>query len=382
MSTRARRIGVAVIAAVLFALLALFSGADRYSEFQPTAVRFVPEPFRADAALVDASRALSRGEHAAAADYARAAVEASPTDARGLAILGAARELAGDPAAAREAFTIAARLGNREPLTQAYWFATRLASGEARVAADHLDAILRSRADFAPAQTYLAMLENTPGGRQALAEKLRSNALWSDSYLTAERLPVQSLRDRAQFLAGTQGEVPVIGCERIRPMLHNLAVRGYRGEAERLATAQCPEWAGQGPIADPEFEALGSDDGGPFGWRRHATGDVRASRLSGDRARVELENRSSVTRLVLSQPVALAEGRYVLSAKVDGPGGQRVAVSLDCGRPSRPALRRQRVDREGWTLESQACADALLGIWLRPGGERVVLDRVDLVPAS
>lgn len=381
MSTGAQRIGLAVAAAAVFALLALFSGADRYSEFQPSAVRFVPEPFRADAALVDASRALARGEHEAAAAFALEAVTASPNDARGLAFFGAAKELDGDTGAAREAFAIAARMGHREPLTQAYWFATRLASGEAQEAADHLDAILRSRADFAPAQTYLAMLENTPGGRVALADKLRSNALWSDSYLTAERLPVQSLRDRARFLSGVEGEVPVIGCERIRPMLLNLAARGFRGEAERLAAAQCPEWAGQGPLADPEFEALGSDEAGPFGWRRHATGDVRASRLSGDRARVELENRSSVTRLVLSQPVALAEGRYVLSAKVDGPGGQRVAVSLDCGRPSRPALRRQRVDREGWTLESEACADALLGIWLRPGSERVVVDRIDLVPA-
>lgn len=382
MSAATRRSVAAILAAVAFALLAVFSGADRYTEVQPAAIRFVPDAFRADAALAEASRALTREENAQAERFAREAISASPYDARGSAMLGAARALQGDAGGAETAFALAARLGHREPLTQAYWFASRLRAGEAEAAADHLDAILRSRRDFAPAQSYLGMLEASPEGRRALAEKLRSNALWSDRYLAAHSLPVETLRARASFLAGTQGAVPQIGCERIEAMLRELAKRGFRGEADRLAAAQCPRLAPGGPIADPEFEALGADQPVPFGWRRHASGDVRASRLSGDRARVELENRSSVTRLVLSQPVALPQGDYTLSAKVDGPGGQRVAVSLDCGVPRRPALRGERVDGEGWRIESTSCDNAVLGIWLRPGSGRVVVDRVDLQPVS
>ena len=380
MTPASQRTLIAGLAAALFAVLAFFSGADRYTEFQPAAVRLVAGPFRSDAALIEASRELSRGDYGAAKDHAAEAVSSSPMDARGLALLGAAQELSGEGDAARASFAAAGRLGSREPLTQAYLFASALREGDAGQAATHLDAILRARPDFAPAQGYLALLEATPEGRAALAERLRGDARWAGAYLSAGSLPVETLRQRAAFLSGAQGEVPQIGCEQILPMVRELAVRRYRGEADRLAASQCPEAVSAGPIADAEFEAVGASDEAAFSWRRHASGDVRVSRLGGDRARVELENRSSVTRLVLSQPVSLAPGRYRLEAKVDGPGGQRVAVSLDCGNPRRPSLRRDRVDREGWVVEASQCPDALLGIWLRPGSGRVVLDRVDLTP--
>ena len=380
MKPASQRTLIAGLAAALFAVLAFFSGADRYTEFQPAAVRLVASPFRSDAALIEASRELSRGEYGAAKDHAVEAISASPMDARGLALLGAAQELSGEGDAARESFAAAGRLGSREPLTQAYFFASALREGDAGQAATHLDAILRANPEFSPAQSYLALLEASPEGRAALAERLRGDARWSRAYLASGSLPVETLRQRAAFLSEAGGQVPRIGCEQILAMVRSLTVRGYRGEAEKLAAAQCPQAVPSGSIADAEFEDLGSAEEAPFGWRRHASGDVRVSRLGGDRARVELENRSSVTRLVLSQPVSFAPGRYRLEVKVDGPGGQRVAASLDCGNPRRPSLRRDRVDREGWVVEAGKCPDALLGIWLRPGSGRVVLDRVDLTP--
>ena len=103
---------------------------------------------------------------------------------------------------------------------------------------------------------------------------------------------------------------------------------------------------------------------------------------SGDKPRIEIENRSSVTRLVLSQPVDLLPGTYALRAKVDGPGGQHLAASLNCTTPSRPRVRRARLDREGQQLVAPQCSDAVLSLWLRPGSGRVVVDRVELEPVT
>ena len=85
-----------------------------------------------------------------------------------------------------------------------------------------------------------------------------------------------------------------------------------------------------------------------------------------------------MTRLVIAQPLAIDAGSYLVKAKVDGPGGQRVLAKIDCTTPSRPRASRQRIDREGQGVSAPDCDDAILGLWLRPGSGRVVIDRVEL----
>ena len=85
---------------------------------------------------------------------------------------------------------------------------------------------------------------------------------------------------------------------------------------------------------------------------------------------------------MLSQPVGLGPGAYLVRAKVDGPGGQDLSVSLDCSKPSRPRARRERIDREGQRVIAPACPDAVLSLWLRPRSGRVVIDRVELLPVN
>ncbi|WP_324826811.1 hypothetical protein [Qipengyuania zhejiangensis] len=381
MSVTGARIG-ATTAIILFAILAMISGFDRMTETRQAFERFVPSAFQVGAAKRHAARALGEGDLEEAIALSRVAVARDPMDARGLAFLGAAAELSGDRAQAARAFGVSSQLGHRNPLTQIYLFSEDLARGNFDAAASRVDALLRAGDAAGVTQTYLAMLEASPEGRRALASRLGSSPQWANAYLSAAGADAAQLRTRADFLARDDADIGVLGCEATMPMILELARGNFRAEADGVARRHCPQAVPSGVIADNEFEQFGDDGSVSIGWRRYRTGDVRVTRLSGDEARIELENRSSVTKLVLSQPVALETGRYRVAAKVDGPGGQRLIAALNCTTPSRPQALRERIDQGGQALDAPTCSDAILSLWLRPGAGRVVVDRIDLEPVT
>ena len=280
-------------------------------------------------------------------------------------------------------FSVIERMSRREPMAQIHFFERELASGDYAGAAGRLDAVLRASKENAVTQAMLSSLERSADGRSALALRLSDSPRWADAYLRRSGAPTADLRARAQILGRADGGIAVLGCEATLPMISELARRNFRADAEAIASRHCPEAAPGSVLADAEFENFGSE--GPaaaIGWRRYRTGDLRVTRLSGDEARIEIENRSSVTRLVISQPLAVDAGSYLVKAKVDGPGGQRLLATIDCTTPSRPRASRQRVDREGQRVSAPDCDDAILSLWLRPGGGRVVIDRIELERVS
>ncbi|QKG72456.1 hypothetical protein [Erythrobacter mangrovi] len=381
---RPRRVQIgAGLGIALFCFLVLTSGFDRMSETREAFERFVPESMQVGAAKRRSATALSEEDYTAAAELARAAVLRDPLDARGLAFFASARLLAGDGGDADRAFGVARQLGRREPLTQVYFLSQSLDRGDFEQAAVELDALLRSgRRDAAVAQTYFSLLEQSDAGRRALGERLAQNPRWSDVYLRAQGTSAATLRARGSFLARADNGVSKLGCEATLPMIRELAKRNFRREAEGLAARHCDRVARGSIVADPQFLLFGDEEAGALGWRRFNTGDVRVTRLSGERARIELENRASVSRRVLAQPIAVVPGRYRIAAKVDGPGGERLMAGIACGRPERPRAARDRIDGEGLLLDAPACDNQLLSLWLRPGAGRVVIDSVTLAPAD
>ncbi|QPC98026.1 hypothetical protein [Qipengyuania soli] len=370
--------GVGVLA---FAFLALVNGFDRMSEQRPSFGRFVPQTFAATSSRRAAADFLLEPDVQAARGAAAAAITKDPLEARSLGFLGTALLQSGQVLPAHRAFLQAAKLSKREPLSQLYFFEQELSVGSYARAAARLDAFLRSVANRDVAQVMLAMFEERAGNGAYLTQRLADSPRWADAYLRAEGADPERLRKRATFLARSDVSLDAIGCDAVLPMIRELGRLNFRTEADSVTRRHCPGRAPEGDIADAEFEAFG-DDTAPLGWRRYRSGDVRVTRLAGDEARIELENRSSVTRLVLSQPVSLAPGSYVIRAKVDGPGGQDLVASLNCTTPSRPRAQRQRIDRDGQTLTAVTCADAVLGLWLRPGSGRVVVDRIELSPLN
>lgn len=372
---------VAGVGALFFAFLVLASGFDRMSEQRPSFARFVPPAFAAASSSRKAADALASRRNGLAERHARAAIRRDPLDARSLGFLGAAQLEQGAALPAHMAFRQADALSRREPLSQLYFFAQELAIGADDRAAKRLDSFLRSVNGREVAQTMLAMFEERAGNSAQFVGMLVRNPKWAEAYLRADGAGSERLRSRANFLARPDRALDEVGCEPVLPMVTELASLNFRKEAEAVLRRHCPGDVPRGPLADPEFARF-SDEAAPLGWRRYRSGDVRISQLAGDEARVELENRSSVTRLMLSQPVALGPGAYLVRAKVDGPGGQDLSVSLDCSKPSRPRARRERIDREGQRVIAPACPDAVLSLWLRPRSGRVVIDRVELLPVN
>lgn len=369
---------LASLGAVAFGLLALLSGLDRFSEHQPSAVRLVPEFMRANANRVLAAKALVARNPAQAVELAVKAIEADPLDPRGSGFLAAAQLAESDASAAQKAFAAADALGMREPLVQAYMFDRALAANDFAGAARRLNILLRAHPSMTSLDYFFSALEADDRGRLELVKWLSQDPLWAAAYLEALGDSDEVLRSRARFLASVAEEVE-LGCSRIEPMMRELIERNYRAEAQQLSVAQCPQQSIGRLLADPGFEAVGSD--APFGWRRHTSGDVRVSLVGTRDKSIEVDNRAVVTRLVLSQPVAIEEGEFRVFASVSGQGTDRVLASLDCGEPVRPSQAGASLGR-GQLVEAPQCPDHILGIWVRPGDGAVRIDNIRLQPVG
>ena len=375
--TRSGRLALS-LAALLFAGAALFSGLDPYSMKEPAAARLVAAGWRAPAWEIASAQALARGDAVSASGFAARAVSANPLKPEAVSLLATSRLAAGERTEAGRAFEVAALLGLRTPLVQAYFFDIARASGNPKAAADRLDILLAVYPSMAANGYFFSALERDENGRRELARRLLQQPGWAEAYLTAFRSDDDTLAARAAFLAGHAREVP-LGCERIEPMLRELSRRNMRGQAMRLAQGQCPDRALARAVTDPGFDYVGQDE--TFGWRRHGSGDLRVSTIGRKEKMVEVENRSAATRLVLSQALALEPGEYRLFASVAGGPRDAVIASLDCGAPSRPSRKGGSLGR-GQLVSVPDCEDLTLGIWVKPAAGTLRLDDLRISPVG
>ncbi len=353
----------------LLAGLAVASGLDRLSEHRPAAARQVPQVIRSHAARAVAAEALAEGDMAAAQAAARQAIIADPLDRRGPAYLAAAQAMAGQDGQAARGFAVADRLSRREPLTQSYLYGSAMVRGDHRAAARQVDILLRAYPDFPAAGQFLSHLEATPAGRAALVDRLARGPAWADAYFEGHGADDAVLRRRAEALAQATGEATP-GCRRIAPLIRTLERRNMSGEAHRLRDARCSASPQEGKPA--KFSE---------GWQRHPAGDARIEVGGEAGRRLILESRASVTRLMLSRAITLPPGAYRAVARVEEAGADRVAASLTCGTPERPARGDGTLDR-GQVLHAAACDDLVLALWLRPGAGTVKVSDLRIEPVA
>lgn len=380
----------AAVRVLVSALLALYllaawgSGIDRISVTAPALERLVPGPFRAQADRSAAAVALAQGDGAAALGLAAEAVLHDPLDPLSSSLLGSARQYRGDTKGAEAAFRVAAQRGWRDRLTQLYWYSAALQSGDAKRAALRADALLRADPYFAAAGTLLEPLEASPAGQAALAARLGENPGWAGAYLDvpldADARQVR-LKSGIALLAARQAD-SALACDTPRPLVVALLRRGMRRDAEQLwrasrCDARILAGVPAGGLVDGGFERLSDEEASPFGWRKAATGDVSIEPATGSGG-VTMRNSAAVSRVVLTQAIGLAPGRYLVRAKVgSNPGSStgRIAVTLGCGPyAARPENLSGDVAAGGQVLTVGACEGQMLGLWLRPGSGEVTID--------
>ena len=264
--------------------------------------------------------------------------------------------------------TLADHLGRRDPLVQAYFLDRALARGNAGYAASRLDSMLRVNPSLVSQNALFAMVEDSEAGRTVMRRQIAGGAPWGPAYLAGLGVDDEVLVSRARVMSeGSEGRGPT--CERLRPMIEELGKRGLSEEALQLARARCGGRGMNGNVTDPRFTAVGASR--IFGWQRHASGDVSVGQTQGG---VGLVNRSAATRLVLSQPVALAEGEFSAVVEAETGTANAISVSLDCGAAKRP--------RNRTTMQSTGCEDQVLGVWLAPRSGPVRLRSLTVEPVS
>lgn len=362
---------------VFGAILCVLSALDRFTEHDvPAALDLGPSQARRTAVV-----ALADGDFAAALTNARTVVSRDPMGRASASLLGSALLGSGRPVEARQAFTVAAQLGWRDRAAQTYWLMTAIAIGDEQIAAERLDALLRTGTPDPTTLQALATLEATPTGRAALAARLAANPGWGLWYLSsAAKLSgeVQARRDAVLVAASHQGFAPL--AEGVSTAVFTLLGKGDFEPASTLYHA----FGGAGPagkaVANPGFEEpLERFSSAPFTWQLFESGDVdvrRQAAPAGDGHALYISSTGSVTENVAQQTLLLSPGQYRLSWQAVDDRGQStddVSIRLSCMpsgtalfSPEQVASDRHGQHRAAFTIPGSACIGQSLLVVAEP----------------
>ena len=330
------RLGLAA-GLVLFAGLAVGSGADRLSAGDPALAARVPALFASEALRTSGAQALSNGQAVGAAAIGTAAIRNAPTDPQSTALFAAGKLAAGDRVLADRAFRIAGQLGWRVPITQSYWMGEALADGKYDIAALRLDALLRQQPALLRQRQLIDPMERNPAGQTAMIARMRLNPAWLRVYAgDVHDLPADIVLQRMAVLDQAARSGLVLGCDMTAPLASRLVVVGQHKAGAALWRQHCPA-AGSGLVADEQLTTLDiTAKPSAFTWTLVGNGEVSLAVLpsgNGRGKRLLIEGMADVPRAVLTQLVVLDPGRYQLSWRTGNSRGQasdHVLAALVC----------------------------------------------------
>ena len=378
-----------MFACLVFAVLAIGSALDRETYFRPATSPTVPSVLAVQATIEQSQRELVAGNLAQAGRLADQAVRLAPVEPASTALLGATRLALGDSAGADRAFRIAGQFGWRMPLTQIYWMNQALASGDQRVAALRLDALLRQDPTLVGDRSLMAPLEATPAGRGALVDRLQGRPGWLTDYANSVyQLPADVSLLRAEVFTELARRGQILGCIGAGPLTRNLVEQGLPQQAYTLWLAHCPDH-GPGLIADPAFAHLDvHQSNSQFEWSIVGDSDVSVNLepdAQGGASHLVLASSASFARKVLVQLVMAPPGTYRVSWRARTPDGHptnRVIATLSCAADGHDWLPATLDPASGRSVASVRvdgqCPGSWLGFALQPGPDSVTLDWVAL----
>lgn len=324
-------------AMVLYAVLALGSGADRLSAGQPGLAARIPSLFASEAVRTLGAQALSEGKAVDAARIGTQAIANAPTDPQSTALFGAGRLAGGDRVMAERAFRIAGGLGWRVPITQSYWMGQALVAGNYDIAALRLDALLRQQPALLRQRQLIDPMERNPAGRTAMIARMRLAPVWLGFYAgDVYDLPADVVLQRADVLGEAARSGLVLGCAEIAPIASRLTVVEQPRAGSALWRQHCPA-AGAGLVSDGQLTMLDiAAKPTAFTWELIGNGELSLSVVpsgNGRGKRLLVDGMADVPRAVLAQLVVLDPGKYVLSWRTGNSLGQasdHVVAGLAC----------------------------------------------------
>jgi len=379
----------AVAGLIALAILALLSGADRQSRDFPNAPSLSGWPYDTGNARAKAILSFVQTGPESAIAYARRAILSDPLSVQAVSILGRSQLYAGQPDQARQTFQVAGQLGWRDPMTQIYWLDQALQEGDYTVATQRLDALLRQSPDDENRDKFLALVSQTPEGREALAERLKLAPDWAKFYLAnVSQLRPDEVAQRVDLVRRTGRGV--WDCRATEAITQKLIEAQQFDEAQSVWRLNCA--TSRSLVYDGGFDQLDTTkQTAGFDWRLPTRGDIDIQLIKGaaDNRLLNLSVSAASTMPVLRQLVVLKPGTYRLTWHMpETPDNQARAlqVSLTCNadlgraQPGEPDAGKREYRKLDFTIDSE-CPARQLVFWLAPRAQ-VQLDDISLTAAE
>lgn len=343
-------------------------------------------------ALADEDQLAGRPAEARIA--AARALSIVPIDAAAVRAHGYADLALGEPDRGSHLLQAGAALGWRDTLMQLWLAARALEVGNAGVASERIDALLR-RAQLSDA--LMAQMRATylvPGGPEAIVVRLADRPRWRQGFFNAIADDAAGAVPRTvDFLTKLRAAgVPATPDETLLARWR-LADRGDIAGARSIWLAS----GGRGQIADGDFEALPTQlptGTVPYAWGTPSLPGVRViptDRGAGDsRHAVQIVTDGLANGTALTQIVTLPPGRWRLSAMVRGADVPAVLAISCFGRDPSAPIGSVSLDGQGsaWrpvrgiVAIGAACPAQQIGITLRDRGGQTSTFWIDAVRAT
>lgn len=383
------RVPIGITLALGFAALALVSGLDRMSSARPELAASVPAFFRVYAARASAEAYLAAGNPEAALPQAALAVRHDPIDARSISLLGSAHFALDDADGAQAAFTVAGKLGWREPLTQIYWMSVALGQGDYRVAAQRLDAILRQAPALVQRNDLLAELEASPQGRSELARQIVDAPIWRIPYFgEGYLLDRAAVARRAAVAENLSHDFGVRDCELVARLTKVQAALGDFAGARHVWRDHCLAPGADPLLGDGGFESASltaQQTAFDWSWSDDGAIGIQLAPVAGFSGRALTVTttgfgiRAFATRITVLPPGSYRARWRALTAVGEPASGITLSVACDAAaRETRAAtLIEPRTGRfEAGFAIPQDCPAQWLTFSIAPGSDMATLDDV------
>jgi hypothetical protein len=375
---------------LVYGFCAAVNGLDRMSGVYPDAPGVLGWLFDANSATDRSREALNHNQFDLSWQLAAHALPKDPINPAILGQMGTAKLLANRPDSAQRIFGVSAQMGWRDISTQIFWLDQALRVGDATVAAQRMDAVLRQTLPSDQTDQLISTMLGTVEGRGAIAARLREKPNWAADFVAdADSLSAQDLDGRIAVVLQTGGAV--WGCDGIADFVDKVVAAGRVADAKTIWGQICG--GGNRLLFDGAFRRLDmTKSRRAFDWRVASRGDSELQIDVSDSAGPSLRivSHAAAATVMIRQWVVLPPGAYRLSwtmpnTNVRDSGALR--AGLDCpGETTLPVAGR----RAGGQSDKRLVADFFVDgrcplqeikFWLSPGSQISIAD-VRLVGVS
>lgn len=278
-------------------------------------------------------------------DVVKNLMQITPLDADTLAMFAFSAAQRQDEQLAASTLTIAGRMGWHQPSVQTFWLQAAIAAQDWTVAAQRMDALLRTGAPTELWQDALSTLLAQPQGLKAMAVQAANNPDWtSKALVTVDTDPVdpQMLANRLALVELAWKQGLRIDCTALAQLTNATVNAGLANRGNALWSWHCdPGSLGRNGTLDLSTSDSVDPTRSLFGWTAISSGRFSVNLTSNSErgATIHIDSSSMTSENVARRLLTLRPGKYRLSwtaAPADGQTTTGVSFLVRCKLSDQP----------------------------------------------